>query len=229
MVQQSQNAQSGRMQEPTLDSSSEAQQRADSDLQAVLKLAQSCEYAAQHSHQVARLALRLFDELRTVHGFGPQERLWLQYAAILHDTGMIEGKKGHHKASLRIILDSPILPFRKTKRRIIGCVARYHRGALPRERHRQFARLKPAARRVVRILAAILRVANALDCTHQSVVQDVVCDLSPKIILVRCPTHQTSAPANHPLAETERLNALQRGHLLEQVFERKLVVECYPA
>lgn len=227
MVHQSHNTESGRMQLPTLDSFSETQQEVDSDLQAVLKLAQSCEYDAQHSHQVARLALRLFDELRTVHGLGPQQRLWLQYAALLHDSGMIEGKRGHHKASLRIILDSPILPFGKTERRIIGSVARYHRGALPRERHRQFARLKPATRRVVRVLAAILRLANALDHSHQSVVQDVVCDLSPNKILMRCTTYQPPSPDHQPPAEAERLSALQRGGLLEQGLERKLAVECH--
>jgi exopolyphosphatase/pppGpp-phosphohydrolase len=228
MVGQSHDAQSDVTEQPASDSASEAQQKVDSDLQAVLKLAQSCEYDAQHSHQVARLALRLFDELRAVHGLGPQQRLWLQYAALLHDTGMIEGKKGHHKASLRIILDSPILPFGKTERRIIGSVARYHRGALPRERHRHFSRLKPATRRVVRILAAILRLANALDHSHQDVVQDIVCDLSPKRILVRCTAQQTTSPESQPPAEAERLNALRRGDLLEQVFERQLAVECYP-
>lgn len=228
MVDPSHNPESDATEQPAAGSASEAQQKVDSDLQAVLKLAQSCEYDAQHSHQVARLALRLFDELRTVHGLGPQQRLWLQYAALLHDTGMIEGKKGHHKASLRIILDSPILPFGKNERRIIGSVARYHRGALPRERHRQFSRLKPATRRIVRVLAAILRLANALDHSHQDVIRDIVCDLSPKKILVRCTTHPRPSSESQPPAEVERLNALQRGDLLEQVFERKLAVECHP-
>ncbi len=226
MADQSHNSESDATEQTAPSSASEAQQQEQSDLQAVLKLAQSCEYDAQHSHQVARLALRLFDELRSVHGLGPQERLWLQYAALLHDTGMIEGKKGHHKASLRIILESPILPFGKTQRRIIGSVARYHRGALPRERHRQFSRLKPTTRRVVRVLAAILRLANALDHSHQGVIQDIVCDLSPKKILVRCTTHPGPSPESRLPAETERLNALQRGDLLEQVLERKLAVEC---
>jgi putative phosphoesterase len=190
----------------------------DERLQAVLQLARSCEYEEQHTHQVTRLALRLFDELKLVHGLGPRERYWLECGALLHDIGLIEGVQGHHKASLRIILDSPLLTFDKKERLMIGSIARYHRAALPQERHRHFAALKPGSRRIVRILAAILRVADGLDYTHQSLVQELSCVLSPKQIVIRC---VVKGPA-----EEERQRALQKGDLLEEVFERKLVVEC---
>jgi exopolyphosphatase/guanosine-5'-triphosphate,3'-diphosphate pyrophosphatase len=184
----------------------------------VLQLARSCEYEEQHTHQVTRLALRLFDELKLVHGLGPSERSWLECGALLHDIGLIEGVQGHHKASLRIILDTPLLTFDKKERLIIGSIARYHRAALPQERHRHFAALKPGSRRIVRILAAILRVADGLDYTHQSLVQELSCVLSPKQIVIRC---IVKGPA-----EEERQRALQKGDLLEEVFERKLAVEC---
>ncbi len=56
------------------------------------------------------LALAIFDQLQ-IFGLGPQERLWLQYGALLHDIGWIEGRQGHHKTSLRLILAEPSLPF----------------------------------------------------------------------------------------------------------------------
>lgn len=190
----------------------------DDRLHAVLQLARSCEYEEGHTHQVTRLALRLFDELKLVHGLGPRERYWLQCGALLHDIGLIEGVQGHHKASLRIILDTPLLPFDKKERLIIGSIARYHRAALPQERHSHFAALKPGLRRIVRILAAILRVADGLDYTHQSLVNELSCVLSPKQVLIRCVVKG--------LAEEERQRALEKGDLLEEVLERKLVVEC---
>ncbi len=189
----------------------------DERLQAVLQLARSCEYEEQHTHQVTRLALRLFDELKLVHGLGPRERYWLQCGALLHDIGLIEGVQGHHKASLRIILDTPIVKFDKKERLIIGSIARYHRAALPQERHRHFAALKPGSRRIVRTLAAILRVADGLDYTHRSVVSELSCVLSSKQVVVRC---VVTAPA-----EDERLRALEKGDLLREVFERELAVE----
>ncbi|TLN24103.1 HD domain-containing protein, partial [bacterium] len=72
-------------------------------VQACLRLAQMMEYEADHTHQVTRLALRLFDETVELHKLGELERFWLQCAGLLHDIGWVEGWKGHHKTSLRII------------------------------------------------------------------------------------------------------------------------------
>ncbi len=185
---------------------------------AALELARSCEFEEQHSRQVTRLALRLFDELQAVHGLGPTERFWLECAGLLHDIGLVEGPDGHHKASLRLILESPLLLFAGTERLIIANVARYHRAALPGEQHRHFARLKPTARRAVRFLAAMLRVADGLDYSHQSVVADLVCLPSRHAVLVRC---TVSAEA-----EVERQRALKKSDLFVDAFKRQLTVEC---
>jgi putative phosphoesterase len=187
-----------------------------SRLEAVLQLAESCHYAADHTHQVTRLALQLFDELQSLHRLGAEERLWLQYAALLHDIGWIEGQQAHHKTSLRIILTAPGLPFDTRERHIVGSIARYHRKALPDEKHDHFAALEPADRQKVRMLAGLLRVADGLDCTHQSGVTSLACQVTPKRIEVRCATRQP--------AEEERQEALDKGDLLEQVFERKLTI-----
>lgn len=188
-----------------------------SRLEAVLQLAESCHYAADHTHQVTRLALQLFDELQSLHGLGAEERLWLQYGALLHDIGWIEGQQAHHKTALRIILTTPDLPFDTRERYIVGSIARYHRKALPDEKHDHFAALEPADRQKVRVLAGLLRVADGLDCTHQSVVSNLACQVTPKRLVVRCAVGQP--------AEEERLDALDKGALLEQVLQRKLVIE----
>ena len=188
-----------------------------SRLEAVLQLAESCHYAAEHTHQVTRLALQLFDELQSLHRLGAEERLWLQYAALLHDIGWIEGQQAHHKTALRIILTAPGLPFDTRERHIVGSIARYHRKALPDEKHDHFAALEPADRQKVRVLAGLLRVADGLDCTHQSAVASLACQVTPKRLVIRCAARQP--------AEEERLEALDKGALSEQVFERKLVIE----
>jgi exopolyphosphatase/pppGpp-phosphohydrolase len=194
-----------------------AESAQDSRLQAVLQLASSCDYEIGHSHQVTRLALRLFDELQALHGLGAEERFWLECGALLHDIGWIEGQQAHHKTSLRIILDTPLLPFDRRERLIIGSVARYHRKALPDEKHDHYAALEPAQRRVAAILAALLRVADGLDRTHQNVVQDLSCEVSSQQIVVRCAVRRP--------AEDERMEALDKGRLLEQIFDRRLIIE----
>ena len=185
---------------------------------AVLQLARECHYEEGHTNQVTRLALRLFDELAALHGLGPRERFWLECAGLLHDIGWIEGQEGHHKTALRIIRDSRILPLGRRERLIIGGIARYHRGALPKEKHEHFADLAPADRETVRALAAILRVADGLDRTHGDVVRDLSCQVTEKSVTLRC---QVTGPA-----EEERQAALAKGDLFEQVFRRHSVIRC---
>jgi exopolyphosphatase/pppGpp-phosphohydrolase len=109
------------------------------------------------------------------------------------------------------------LPFDRRERLIIGSVARYHRKALPDEKHDHYAALEPAQRRVAAILAALLRVADGLDRTHQNVVQDLSCEVSSQQIVVRCAVRRPT--------EDERMEALDKGRLLEQIFDRRLIIE----
>src|SRR5512135_3349004 len=155
-------------------------------LTAVIQLAQTCDYDASHTSQVTRLALRLFDQLQPLHNLGAEARDWLHYAGLLHDIGWIEGWKEHHKVALRIILDTPLLPFSNKERLIIGSIARYHRKALPDLKHDHFAALSEEERHLVEILASMLRLADGLDSTHQRRVRDLACRVTEKKILIQC-------------------------------------------
>ena len=185
-------------------------------LEEVRKTARSVSHNEGHSNQVTRLAMRLFDELGELHGLGAEERFWLQCAGILHDIGWIEGQKGHHKTSLRIILAEPHLPFDERERDIVGSIARYHRRKLPNKGHRHFAALRRDERQKVKVLSAILRVADGLDFTQQSLVKDITSEISPEQVIVNC--------AVSGEAETEKKRAMEKGDLFERVFNRDLTI-----
>jgi len=189
----------------------------DATLQTVLHLAQTCEYEAQHTHQVTRLALRLFDELQPLHGYGITERLQLHYASILHDIGWVEGWKEHHKKGLEIILSTQMLPFDGKERLIIGSIARYHRKALPDESHDHYAALNETERTIVKKLGGCLRLADGLDRSHKSLVHDLTCKINPERILMRISTYGA--------ALGEEAAALKKSDLLEMAFERKIVFQ----
>ena len=182
----------------------------------VLKFARQCQYEAEHAHQVTRLALRLFDLLRALHGLGASERHWLEWAGLLHDIGWIEGQPQHHKTSLQLILKSALLPFSARERLLVASVARYHRRGLPSNKHRHFAALDAADKQRVRTLAGILRVADGLDRTHRSLIQDLTCDVAPEQIVIRCTT-------NGGTVEEYRA-ARDKGRLFEAVFQCQLEV-----
>jgi putative phosphoesterase len=190
-------------------------------LAAAAALAEQCHYDQEHTEQVTRLALRLFDELRDLHGLGPAERHWLHCAALLHDIGWMEGRRAHHKTALRVILTSEALPFDRRTRHVVGSIARYHRRALPQEAHRHFAALAPRDREAVCKLAAILRVADGLDRTHFDVVADVRCDADDETVRVRGFVRGPAA--------AEIMAAAKKGDLFERTFARRVVFETRPA
>ena len=204
----------GRLREKT---PKDARTEARSVLDAVIAFARDCNYEPEHTHQVTELTLAIFDQLQNLHGMGPQERLWLQYGALLHDIGWIEGQQGHHKTSLRLILAEPSLPFERRERWIVGLIARYHRRAVPNERHQYFNRLCREDQHQVRVLAGILRVADGLDRTHTNVIRRVTCEVSSREIRLVC---EASGPADEEIAAAEG-----KADLLESIFDRRCVVK----
>jgi exopolyphosphatase/pppGpp-phosphohydrolase len=135
----------------------------------------------------------------------------------LHDIGWIKGRKGHHKTALQLILDDKLLPFDQRERLIVGSLARYHRRALPKIKHKHFAALDADDQSRVVVLAGILRVADGLDRTHADVIQSLSCQTTADEILITC-----KAKAS---AEEERDFALEKGRLLEQALHRQLRIE----
>lgn len=192
----------------------------DQKLALVQKVASRMRPYYGHVQHVTHLAMRLFDELRSAHGLGLQERSYLQYAGLLHDIGWAQGRQGHHKATLRMILEEPALPFTSRERLIVGNIARYHRKALPIAGHAPYAALDKADRRTVRMLAGILRVADGLDVEHTRLVHDLSCSLTSKEALIHC------MAAREPVAECQK--ALIKGDLLQRELERRLTIDWHP-
>jgi exopolyphosphatase/guanosine-5'-triphosphate,3'-diphosphate pyrophosphatase len=123
-----------------------------------------CDY--NHGRHVATLAVRLFDILQDDHGLGSRERLMLEVAALLHDIGIFISLRAHHRHSQYILASSQIFGLSNEEAAIVSNVARYHRRGLPQKSHLPYVTLDRQARVVVDKLAALLRVANALDAEH---------------------------------------------------------------
>ncbi len=133
----------------------------------VIELAERCSYWQEHSQQVTRLALALFDQLQPAHGLGGREREWLEFAALLHDIGVHISHGRHHKHSYYLIKNGDLRGFEPEEVEVVALVARYHRRAQPKRSHEGYGPLPGTLRRTVRTLGAILRVAESLDRSHQ--------------------------------------------------------------
>lgn len=123
-------------------------------------------YDDAHCRHVAGLALSLFDQTRPHHGMGTWERRYLEMAALLHDAGRQICRQGRHKHTYELIRRAGLQDFSPQEVELIALIARYHRRARPSKRHPEYGRLTGELRRLVRRLAAFLRVADGLDRGH---------------------------------------------------------------
>jgi len=119
-----------------------------------------------HSLHVEKLSLMLFDQLQQFCGMKPRQRLLLRIAAILHDIGLFISSRSHHKHSYYLVNESEILGISPEDRAIIAHTCRYHRRATPQVQHLEFWALPQSSRVAVTKIAAILRIADALDRNH---------------------------------------------------------------
>jgi exopolyphosphatase / guanosine-5'-triphosphate,3'-diphosphate pyrophosphatase len=134
-----------------------------------IELAERCNYHAEHAQQVTRLALALFDQTRAVHGFTDREREWLEFAALMHDLGVHISYPRHHRHSYYLIKNGDLRGFDPQEIEVMALAARYHRRGVPKKSDADYADLPQKLRRAVRLLSAILRVAESLDRSHAQV------------------------------------------------------------
>ena len=138
-----------------------------------ITLGRRYEFDEDHGIHVARLALSLFDQTRSEHGLGESDRAVLHAAAILHDVGRFVGDRKHHKHSYYLLSQAELPGLSEPETEIAAQVARYHRRKEPTIDHAPFAKLSAAERERVSRLAALLRVADALDSEHRQAVRTV--------------------------------------------------------
>ena len=129
-------------------------------------LGQKYRFDGAHGLHVASLSASLFDQLREEHGLGDRERLLLRVASLLHDIGTYVNLRAHHKHSQYLLANSQIFGLSDTETAIVANIARYHRRGLPQNSHLPYLALDRVDRLIVDKLAAILRLANALDAEH---------------------------------------------------------------
>ena len=94
-------------------------------------------------------------------------------SSLLHDIGDFVRYEGHHRHSHYILTNSDIVGLAPRERSVVANVARYHRKALPDVAHPSFRELERDDRSRVRVLSAILRIADALDREHAGKVTSV--------------------------------------------------------
>lgn len=187
---------------------------------AIDRFAANCDVDLEHGKQVARLSGEILEQLSSQFAFDPEDRQLLETAARLQDVGYLINYDQHHKHSYHLILNARLPGFRPRDLELIANVARYHRGARPKRKHRNFRQLTAADQDRVRKLAAILRVAGGLDRSHTQQVRSV--RLTPGD---RGLDLAVQAPE---LPEADLWGARRRARFFEKVFHTSLEISWQP-
>jgi CHAD domain-containing protein len=164
----------------------------------------------KHSRRVARFAIQILDGLSRVgvlHSDSGHDRELLRAAAIAHEIGRASGDKNHHKKSGKMIGQLDYLAgWNRRDVVTMARVTRYHRGSFPR-----VAKLRdvPSAQRHrIKLLAGILRLANALDDQRDGSVRGIILARKEGFVVI----YAAGLPADSAVAE----HIAGARHLLEQ-------------
>ena len=181
------------------------------------RFAGACGVDLAHSRQVAKLGGQIYAGLCEYFVMDKEDIRLLEAAARMQDVGYLINYESHHKHSYHLILHSHIEGFRPEDLEIIANVARYHRGAEPKRKHEEFARLSADDQLRVRRMAAILRLAGGLDRSHNQTVENV--ELRMTNDLLELIVFADEYP------ETDLWAARRRTGMFEKVFDSELSIE----
>src|SRR6267154_1513770 len=136
--------------------------------------ARRMEYDQRHAEHVRELSILLFDKMQPIHHMPAESRVLLEAGALLHDTGHMISHRAHHKHGEYLALNGDIPGLGGRDRAVVAALVRYHnRKSDPANHHVAYSSLNNSDKRITRRLAALLRIAEALDHSHRQRVTDL--------------------------------------------------------
>ncbi len=171
----------------------------------------------RHARKTAQLAGGLFDSLKPLHKLPPASGKLLEAAAYLVDIGHYVSDMGHHKHSQYLVANADIPAFTAEERSIIAQLCRFHRKSMPSARHVAFQSLSPVNQRLVLHLVPLLRLADALDRSHDQRVEALAVELLPTHVGIAL---RSDADTNLELWAGERA-----GEVFRQVYGLPLLLQ----
>ena len=168
-----------------------------------------------HDDAINMVAMEIFDATKKLHGLNKRDKLLLEVAVMLHDCGRFVGLEERAQSSYDIILASEIIGISHEERKIVANVAKYNRTDLPAFDEMQGISLEAYIK--IAKLAAIIKLAAALDSTSNQNVKAVKCTVKGDNLLV---TVDTVADIT-----IEKIDFNDRTELFEEVFNLKPVIK----
>jgi len=142
-------------------------------LSAARRYASRLGWDSKHGEKVREIAVSLFDQLRPSHRMGPEMRLSLELAALLHDIGQVVHHKLHHRHGEYLMRHAEIAGLGTELRKMAACIVRFHSEPEPDDGDKLFSSFPRKQQVQIRALVSILRIADGLDWDRRQAVKDV--------------------------------------------------------
>ncbi len=166
-----------------------------------------------HNDHVQKLALDLFDQLSTLHGYGDAERDLLAAGARLHDIGMAVAYDDHEEHGFYIMMNRPLPGYTQREQALIALLVRYHRDDDSPEDEGLDDLLKDGDMERLAKLAALLRLAEYLERSKAQNVKEVRCHVGKGYVQIEA------------LADTDVSTEVQEANLRSELFAEAYGVE----
>ncbi len=175
---------------------------------------------ATHARFVAKQAEALFSVLRSTHQVPRKRRRLVQQAAWLLSVGERQDPERPYRAGRDLILAQPLRDVSTADRLALACIVVFQRNKVRPEREPTMAALEPKQREIVLALAALLKVAEALDYsrTQATRLHEIEGASTPRCELTLV----------GPAAEVDALQAAAQSKLWYELFKQELTFQVLP-
>ncbi|MFN3193545.1 MAG: HD domain-containing protein [Aureliella sp.] len=179
-------------------------------IRSAVSLGRRYDFDEKHARHVATLCRKLFSDLQDEHQLEPRMELILYIAALLHEIGLYINTKSNHKHSMYLIRNSEFFGLSRKDVMLVALVARYHRRSSPQPQHDGYSSLDRVDRVAVSQLAALLRIAIALDDSRSQRITDIQCRVDGKKTTINAKGIDD--------VSLEQLALRQNGNLFEETY-----------
>jgi exopolyphosphatase/guanosine-5'-triphosphate,3'-diphosphate pyrophosphatase len=142
--------------------------------ESALRLGRKYQFDDVHAKLTAKLAKQLFEQTRSLHDLGDEERLLLEVAALLHDIGHFINTIDHEKHGYYILKANRLIGLNDHQQELIANLVMYHRRTVPSLDDPNFKALPQKDRMLVSKLSALIRLADGMDVSHTSHVANAI-------------------------------------------------------
>ena len=185
-------------------------------VRSAVKLGEKYRFDEKHARQVTDVCMTMFKALEKEYRLEARLGFLLRVAGLLHEIGGFISNRSHHKHSMYLVLNSDLFGLSREDMTLVAMTTRYHRRALPSLAHVEYSLLSQEDRLAVSKMAAILRVADALDRNHLQQARDLSCALEKDQFVITV--------NNVEDLTVERLAVKEKGALFQDIYGLPVVL-----